>query len=136
MAITISPERRAGSTDSSADLVEPTTVSVTFVDIQYCDSRTNSCSMILKWIKETLSIITVEPVLFIYMLATFMQYSVFQDLVYQKTCQSNFNESVCQNLNDNQGALDEVQKQASHWILGSTVSLTIPSIIVANYLGS
>jgi len=87
-------------------------------------------------LKNVLSIVTVEPVLFLYMLATFMQYSVFQDLVYQKTCQSNFNSSVCQNLNNNSYALDVVQEQASHWILGSTAALTIPSIIVANYLGS
>jgi PCFT/HCP family folate transporter-like MFS transporter 1/3 len=86
--------------------------------------------------KKALSIVTVEPVLFLYMLATFMQYSVFQDLVYQKTCQSNFNSSVCQDLNSNSYALDVVQEQASHWILGSTAALTIPSIIVANYLGS
>ncbi|XP_046438910.1 proton-coupled folate transporter-like [Daphnia pulex] len=86
--------------------------------------------------KNVLAIVTVEPVLFLYMLATFMQYSVFQDLVYQKTCQSNFNSSVCQNLNNNSYALDVVQEQASHWILGSTAALTIPSIIVANYLGS
>ena len=65
-----------------------------------------------------------------------MQYSVFQDLVYQKTCFDNFNSTVCKDLNNNKEALDVVQKQASHWILGSTVSLTIPSIIVANYLGS
>lgn len=86
--------------------------------------------------KKALSIVTVEPVLFFYMLATFMQYSVFQDLVYQKTCQNNFNSSVCHNLNNNSYALDVVQEQASHWILGSTAALTIPSIIVANYLGS
>lgn len=90
----------------------------------------------LEKFKKALCIVTVEPVLFIYMLATFMQYSVFQDLVYQKTCQSNFNSSVCQNLNNNSYALGVVQEQASHWILGSTAALTIPSIIVANYLGS
>lgn len=86
--------------------------------------------------KNALSIVTVEPVLFMYMLATFMQYSVFQDLVYQKTCHHNFNASVCHNLNNNSYALDVVQEQSSHWILGSTAALTIPSIIVANYLGS
>lgn len=87
-------------------------------------------------IHSALSVVTVEPVLFIYMLATFMQYSVFQDLVYQKTCRENYNESVCHHLNDDHEALDIVQREASHWILGSTVALSIPSIIVANYLGS
>ena len=83
-------------------------------------------------------IVTVEPVLFFYMLATFMQYSVFQDLVYQKTCSYNFNSTVCTKLNDPifKDALDLVQEQASHWILCSTATLTLPSIIIANYLGS
>lgn len=70
------------------------------------------------------------------MLATFMQYSVFQDLVYQKTCHDNFNVSICQSLNNHTEELTVVQTQASHWILGSTAALTIPSIVVANYLGS
>ena len=87
-------------------------------------------------LKKVTGFVTVEPVLFFYMLATFMQYSVFQDLVYKKTCLDNFNKTVCQNLNNITEALDLVQEQSSHWILGSTIALTIPSIIVANLLGA
>lgn len=93
---------------------------------------------ILSWTywKQAIAVVTVEPVLFLYMLATFMQYSVFQDLVYQKTCHDNFNVSICEHLNNHTEELTVVQTQASHWILGSTAALTIPSIVVANYLGS
>jgi len=90
----------------------------------------------LRMFRNVLSVITVEPVLFFYMLATFMQYAVFQDLVYEKTCLDNFNQTVCQNLNNNTEALDIVQEQSSHWILSSTIALTVPSIIVANFLGA
>jgi len=90
----------------------------------------------VQMIRNVRAVVTVEPVLFFYMLATFMQYSVFQDLVYRKTCENNFNATVCDNLNDNSAALDVVQQRASHWILGSTLALTIPSIIVAGFLGA
>lgn len=119
---------RSVSDASSTDLVE-SIASFTTPDLHRATSP-------LAKLKNALSIVTVEPVLFFYMLATFMQYSVFQDLVYQKTCYSNFNASVCHNLNNNTEALNVVQAQSSHWILGSTAALTIPSIIVANYLGS
>ena len=122
---------RSGSIASSAELV-PSTLSLAPMPEE---GRSSAVTFATR-LKNALSIVTVEPVLFFYMLATFMQYSVFQDLVYQKTCHNNFNETVCHNLNNNTEALDIVQAQASHWILGSTAALTIPSIIVANYLGS
>lgn len=123
---------RSGSVASSAELV-PSSPSLSPLPEETAPVITT-----LKTRFKTVlsSIVTVEPVLFFYMLATFMQYSVFQDLVYQKTCHNNFNITVCHNLNNNTEALDVVQAQASHWILGSTAALTIPSIIVANYLGS
>ena len=127
MSITEGTMERSVSDASSTDLV---------TSLDSLSPQISGRASVLGRIKSALSIVTVEPVLFMYMLATFMQYSVFQDLVYEKTCQYNFNSSVCQNLNNNSFALDVVQEQASHWILGSTAALTIPSIIVANYLGS
>ena len=119
---------RSGSVASSAELVPPS--------LSPMPEENPPVMAFVTRLKDALSIVTVEPVLFFYMLATFMQYSVFQDLVYQKTCHNNFNNTICHNLNNNTEALDIVQAQASHWILGSTAALTIPSIIVANYLGS
>lgn len=121
---------RSGSIEYSSEELVTSTVSLN----PLTDEKARFFS--LSNLRKTLAVVTVEPVLFFYMLATFMQYSVFQDLVYQKTCYNNFNASVCQNLNNISHALDVVQKEASHWILGSTAALTIPSIIVANYLGS
>ncbi|XP_069682462.1 proton-coupled folate transporter-like [Periplaneta americana] len=86
------------------------------------------------WVKS----VTVEPVLFLYMLAIYMQYGIFQDLVYEKVCITTFNSTVCHKLNDSDYSanLDTVQKDSSMWILSSTVSLALPSIISANFLGS
>ncbi|KDR19802.1 Proton-coupled folate transporter [Zootermopsis nevadensis] len=72
------------------------------------------------------------------MLAIFMQYGIFQDLVYEEVCRTTFNVTVCENLHDPiyTECLDTVQNDASMWILSSTVSLALPSIISANVLGS
>jgi MFS family permease len=80
----------------------------------------------------------VEPVLFLYMLSTFSQYALFQDLVYSKVCWTLYSPGVCEDLHAEKWAteLEIVQKQSSYWILMSTVSLVIPSILIAIYLGS
>ena len=64
--------------------------------------------------------------------------TIIQDLVYQKTCHTHFNASICASLDseENKEALDLVQKEASHLILSSTAALTIPSILTTNILGS
>ena len=86
--------------------------------------------------------ITVEPVLFLYMLATFSQYAIFQDLVYSKVCLAEYNSTICDDLHVNSNStdykdiLDFVQKTCSHWILLSTISTVIPSIFISIYLGS
>jgi len=91
-------------------------------------------------VKLTFTGITVEPVLFLYMLAVFAQYSLFQDLVYIKVCSEKYFDSpqICEDLHDVQYSqeLEVVQKASSHLILLSTVSLVIPSLLVAIYLGS
>ena len=118
------------SIENSSEELVTSTVSLNRVT----EEQVPLCSF--RMLKKVTGLVTVEPVLFFYMLASFMQYSAFQDLVYQKTCLDNFNETVCQNLNNITEALDLVQEQSSHWILGSTIALTIPSIIVANLLGA
>ncbi|KAG8234631.1 hypothetical protein J437_LFUL014207 [Ladona fulva] len=81
---------------------------------------------------------TVEPVLFLFMLAMFMQYTVFQELIYQTVCLSNFNASICDALNekDNRQSLIQVQREASDWVMWASISFAIPSIIATNLLGS
>lgn len=82
--------------------------------------------------------VTVEPVLFLYMLATYMQYAVYQDLIYIKACEALYNTTVCELLNEpeNDYFLDQVQHDASMWIMISTIALAIPSMVTANILGS
>lgn len=88
----------------------------------------------LKVFKE----ITVEPVLFLYMFGTYMQYVAFQDLVYNKVCSSKFDKHSCDNLYDpsNKDELDTVQNESSAWILWSTIALSVPSIFSSAYIGS
>jgi len=92
----------------------------------------------LRAVRLFFSEITVEPVLFLYMLSTFSQYALFQDLVYSKVCWTLYNPTICENLHADQyeTELEAVQKQSSMWILMSTVALVIPSILIAIYLGS
>ncbi|CAL8099102.1 unnamed protein product [Orchesella dallaii] len=97
-----------------------------------CTSR----GVLTKYISD----ITVEPVLFLYMLSTFSQYALFQDLVYSKVCWTRFPEdtSICQNLHNEsyKEQLEIVQTLSSHWILMSTISLVVPSLFISMYLGS
>lgn len=87
---------------------------------------------------RTIREVTVEPVLFFYMLGMYLLFSVFQNLVYQQVCNENYDESVCSNLylEENKSALDFVQEESSHWIRLSTVCMVLPSIVVDCYMGS
>ncbi|KAG7171944.1 Solute carrier family 46 member 3-like 1 [Homarus americanus] len=82
--------------------------------------------------------ITVEPVLFLYMLSVFMLYPALQDLIYTKVCLKDYSKRICDNLHDpvNHVALDTVQTDSSHWVQGSTIMLAVPSIVTAQFLGS
>ncbi|XP_071541507.1 proton-coupled folate transporter-like [Panulirus ornatus] len=82
--------------------------------------------------------ITVEPVLFLYMLSVFMLYPALQDLIYSKVCLEDFSKKVCDDLYapENEVALDKVQTGSSHWLQGSTFMLALPSIVTAQFLGS
>ena len=53
-------------------------------------------------------------------------------------CLERFSQDVCDDLysSKNSDALDQVQTGSSHWVLGSTLSLSLTSIIIAQFLGS
>ncbi|KAG0723304.1 Proton-coupled folate transporter [Chionoecetes opilio] len=82
--------------------------------------------------------VTVEPVLFLYMLGMFILLPALQDLIYTKVCLEKFSRDVCDDLysGNNSVALDTVQTDSSHWILGSTLCLALTSIVTAQFLGS
>ena len=87
--------------------------------------------------------ITVEPVLFAFMLCTFLKLPVNQQMIFRKTCISLYNESFCahnftsrscgESLNDEENA---VQKSSSEWIFYNTVAYSVPSIVTSLFLGS
>ncbi len=63
--------------------------------------------------------VTVEPVLFLYMLGIYLLYGVIQDLIYQKVCLENFGEEGCGDAlqePENEDKLHVVQTEASQWI--------------------
>lgn len=79
--------------------------------------------------------ITVEPVLFLYMLAAFMSFGAFQDLLYYKTCYVRYaDHNVCSNLTGD--VLTYTQTEGSHWMIYCNIALYLPSILVACYVGS
>lgn len=55
-----------------------------------------------------------------------------------QVCLENFTKDVCDDLysSENSDALDTVQASSSHWVLGSTLTLSFSSIITAQFLGS
>ncbi|XP_060069060.1 proton-coupled folate transporter-like [Ylistrum balloti] len=83
---------------------------------------------------------TVEPILFLYMFASFLEFPVLQDLIYTRVCLEKFPNSsyICDNLSNNTMKEEEysVQKEASSWIMYYNVAYTIPAVItVTLFLG-
>ncbi len=89
--------------------------------------------------------VTVEPVLFFYMLGLFLLFGVFQNMVYQKVCMENMAKapeglSTCGaslHKEENKHLLDAVQAQASSWIRYSTARSTLLGdcvLLVYNYV--
>ncbi|XP_073249135.1 lysosomal proton-coupled steroid conjugate and bile acid symporter SLC46A3-like isoform X2 [Porites lutea] len=78
--------------------------------------------------------ITVEPVLFSYMMCLFMSYPLIQQLAFKKICHEKYNGEICKNLTKSQEIY--VQQKTSKWILYQSVALTLPSIFASLLLGS
>ena len=83
-------------------------------------------------------LITVEPVLFLFMLSVFLVTPLQEQLIYKKICHSKYNETVCKNLKTDDRYVKEesyVQKQTSNWSMYLRVTTTIPSMLAAMILG-
>ena len=78
--------------------------------------------------------ITVEPVLFFYILCTIMSVQLVQQLAFKKICQDKYDAETCKNLTKSQE--DFVHEKTSRWILYQSVSLMVPSIAASLILGS
>lgn len=87
--------------------------------------------------------ITVEPVMFLYMFATFLNFPTNQNLLFNKVCLGKFNQTFCSDMDNgtfaksHQDEEDEIQTETSHWILKMNIAMAVPSlIIVFFFLGS
>lgn len=78
--------------------------------------------------------ITVEPVLFFYMLCVFMSFPLVQQLAFRKICNAEYDAETCKNLTKSQENF--VQKKTSNWILYQSVAVMLPSIAASLILGS
>ena len=78
--------------------------------------------------------ITVEPVLFSYMMCLFMSYPLIQQLAFKKICHEKYNGEICKNLTKPQEIY--VQQKTSKWILYQSVASTLPSVFASLLLGS
>ena len=91
---------------------------------------------------------TVEPILLIFMFASFLSYSVFQQLVHSMVCQQTPNCSEHrggQQNNDSAGTQtcsvvndveQIVQSRSSHWLLYTNLAIGLPSILLSMIYGS
>eukprot|EP00794_Sanderia_malayensis_P020141 gene20141-22114_t len=84
------------------------------------------------------NLVTVEPVLFTFMLCTFLSFPITEQLVYEKLCQVKYNSSVCDVIKENRHFKDQeniVQAATSKWMLYFNVALTLPSATAALAFG-
>ncbi|XP_071963637.1 lysosomal proton-coupled steroid conjugate and bile acid symporter SLC46A3-like isoform X2 [Antedon mediterranea] len=89
-----------------------------------------------RWTIGALRSITVEPVMFLYMLGSFLQYSSLQQLIYYKVCMIQYNDTVvCNNLSFYKTEESFVQKQTSHWLIYINIALAIPTVVSSMFLG-
>ena len=90
--------------------------------------------------------VTVEPVLFLYMFASFLSYTLFQELVHSLVCELTGNCSTSSNESSSGDAgggckvpshtEQEVQSRSSHWVLYVNLVTGLPSVFVSVFYGS
>ena len=86
--------------------------------------------------------ITVEPVAFLYMLASFLYFPTFQSLIFDKVCIQEYNSSdFCQDLKVNETfklnhttEYHTISENTSHWILYANICLFIPSFLIVTLI--
>lgn len=82
--------------------------------------------------------ITVEPVLFLFMMAMFIQLPITQMLILRKVCLAENSHNVCDNLHlkEYSKVENEVQTQTSHWILYLQLFAAIPGAFMSLIFGA
>jgi len=106
--------------------------------------------MVTHKIKSAFRNVTVEPVIFLYFLAIYLLFSVFQPTVFNRVCTTylrDLNSStlpveVCYgnqiytiNTNQSADARDHINKATNSWIKITTIANTLPSILMDCFMG-
>ncbi|KAK7501898.1 hypothetical protein BaRGS_00006984 [Batillaria attramentaria] len=79
--------------------------------------------------------VTVEPVLLFFMFASFLTFSAFMAITYDKSCLDLYDSTFCDNLQQDAFAKqhkqqqDAVQTESSHWIMRSNIAMTVPATL-------
>ena len=86
-----------------------------------------------------LRLVTVEPIVFLYMWSSFQQFPTNQALIYTKVCTLKYdNVTICDNLYSKKYKTEDdyVQSEASKWIMYNNIASTVPSVLsVTFFLG-
>ncbi|XP_071996933.1 proton-coupled folate transporter-like isoform X2 [Engystomops pustulosus] len=82
------------------------------------------------------SIITVEPVLFLFMTGLFLQTPAYQQLILNKVCQESYDDSICTNIQENQEEFKAVQRRGSYIMLIHIAIMSLLSVLPALVLGA
>ena len=91
-------------------------------------------------IKAALRLVTVEPIALFYCIGFGLLPTADNSLMYEKTCLSLYNESVCGNLHNEQynytDAMNEVQQQTSRWQSWQGACESLPFLFTSLLFGS
>ncbi|XP_068088223.1 proton-coupled folate transporter-like isoform X2 [Hyperolius riggenbachi] len=82
------------------------------------------------------SVLTVEPVLFLFMTGIFLQAPAYQQLILHKVCQKLYDDTVCSNIQQKKEEYEVVQSKGSYIMLIYTAILSLLSVIPALILGA
>ncbi|CAF0974990.1 unnamed protein product [Adineta steineri] len=82
--------------------------------------------------------ISIEPVVFLYMLAIYINIPTDEALLYRQVCYKLYNISLCNSINKNQTNISEIiiQKYASIYVMYYNFVYTIPSIFISIIYGT
>lgn len=80
--------------------------------------------------------ITVEPVLFLFMMGLFMQTPAYQQLILNKVCQESYNISICTKIQEKEDEFKAVQSGGSYIMLIHLAIMSLLSVFPALILGA
>ena len=81
--------------------------------------------------------LTVEPIMLLFMLGSYLQYSAVIQLLYLKLCQIRYNDTAaCHNLSHHPDMEKYTQTEASNWLIILNAFLTVSSILSTLFFGA